>query len=161
MAERIAQRLAARGLEFRLHDLSTAPVMADLPDMSPVVVVAAVRYGRHLPEAERFFAACQGSAAPLVLLSVNLTARKPGKRGEGGNRYLRSAVARFGLKPALAAAIAGRLDYPRYGWLDRQVIRLIMAMTGGPTDPRACIEFTDWAAVDAIADQIGVYFNDV
>ena len=29
-----------------------------------------------------------------------------------------------------------------------------MWMTGGPTDPTVTVEFTDWAKVDAFADQI-------
>ena len=121
-----------------------------------VVVVAAVRYGRHLPEAERFFATYRAlpAPAPLVFVSVNLTARKPGKDTEAGNRYLRKSIARHRLTPALAAAVAGRLDYPHYGWLDRQVIRLIMKLTGGPTDPQSCVEFTAWKAVDEIASRI-------
>lgn len=61
---------------------------------------------------------------------------------------------RHGLKPAFATAVAGRLDYPRYRWLDRQAIRLIMKLTGGPTDPRSCTEFTSWEVVDEIATRI-------
>jgi menaquinone-dependent protoporphyrinogen oxidase len=119
-------------------------------------VVAAVRYGRHLKEAERFFETYRPllARASLVFVSVNLTARKPGKDTAEGNRYLRQSIARHRLQPAWATAVAGRLDYPRYGWLDRQIIRLIMKMTGGPTDLRSCVEFTAWNAVDEIAARI-------
>jgi menaquinone-dependent protoporphyrinogen oxidase len=53
-----------------------------------VVVVAAVRYGRHLKEAERFLAANRPVLVrtTLVFVSVNLTARKPGKDTAEGNR---------------------------------------------------------------------------
>jgi menaquinone-dependent protoporphyrinogen oxidase len=34
------------------------------------------------------------------------------------------------------------------------MIRLIMLMTGGPTDPRGVYEFTDWHRVEAFADTI-------
>ncbi|WP_370654382.1 flavodoxin domain-containing protein [Rhodoferax sp.] len=44
---------------------------------------------------------------------------------------------------------AGKLDYPRYRFVDRFMIRLIMFMTNGPTDPKAVIEFTDWQQVEA------------
>jgi menaquinone-dependent protoporphyrinogen oxidase len=54
----------------------------------------------------------------------------------------------------LAVAIAGRLDYRRYGWRDRQIIRFIMWMTGGPTDPETNIEYTSWPAVDEFAGRI-------
>jgi hypothetical protein len=39
-------------------------------------------------------------------------------------------------------------------WLDRQVLRLIMEMTGGPADPQSRVEFTQWSAVDGIASHI-------
>lgn len=32
--------------------------------------------------------------------------------------------------------------------------RLIMWLTSGPTDPRAVVEFTDWARVDAFAERV-------
>jgi len=44
---------------------------------------------------------------------------------------------------------AGRIHYARYRFWDRQVIRFIMWLTKGPTDPATDIEFTDWAQVDA------------
>ncbi len=157
IAAHIAARLAGSGISAAPHDLAVGfPTAADLAAAPMVVVVAAVRYGRHLPEAERLLASYRAlpARAPLVLLSVNLTARKPGKDTATGNQYLRKSIARHRLEPVLAAAVAGRLDYPRYGWLDRQIIRFIMKMTGGPTDPRSCVEFTAWTAVDRIAGRI-------
>ena len=96
-----------------------------------------MRYGKHLPEADRFLAAYRSLASPppLALASVNLTARKPEKTTATGNAYLRKTIARHRPAPALAVAFAGRLDYRRYSWRDRQIIRFIMLLTGGPTDP--------------------------
>ena len=113
------------------------PAPEELAAASVIVLVAAVRYGKHLPEADRFLAAYRSLAAPppLALASVNLTARKPGKTTATGNAYLRKTIARHRLAPALAVAFAGRLDYRRYGWLDRQIIRFIMLLTGGPDRP--------------------------
>jgi menaquinone-dependent protoporphyrinogen oxidase len=158
VAERIAARLAAWNCHVSAEDLATAPAGRPLEIRDLLIVVAAVRYGRHLPEAERLLAACGATRVPprLALVSVNLTARNPGKQTAEGNRYLRATITRHRLAPVIANAVAGRLDYPRYGWLDRQIIRCIMAMTGGPTDPRMQVEFTDWRAVDRIADQIAV-----
>ena len=157
IADHIAAGLAAGGIRATPHDLAEASAASsDLAAPRLVVVVAAVRYGRHLPEAERFLAtyAALRAPAPLVFISVNLTARKPNKDTASGNQYLRKSIVRHRLRPVLAAAVAGRLDYPRYGWFDRQLIRLIMTLTGGPTDPRTCVEFTEWRAVDALAERI-------
>lgn len=130
--------------------------MARLADADLIVLVAAVRYGRHLPQADQLLATYGKLAThpPLVLLSINLTARKPGKRSPEGCAYLRKSIRKHRLTPILAEAIAGRLDYPRYRWGDRQAIRFIMMLTGGPTDPSTQVEFTDWEQVDSLAQRI-------
>jgi menaquinone-dependent protoporphyrinogen oxidase len=157
IAERIASRLAGCGIPSLPRDLADGlPARSSLAAARLAVVVAAVRYGRPLPEAEQFLSFCQTLREPprLVLLSVNLTARKPGKDTVEGNAYLRKSIARHRLDPAFALAIAGRLDYSRYRWLDRQLIRFIMKLTGGPTDPKTCIDFTPWSVVDNVALRI-------
>lgn len=157
IAERIAKRLADDGISALAHDLADAlPVPSRLTAARLVVVVAAVRYGLPLPEAEQFLASYRTLREPprLVLLLVNLTARKPGKDTVEGNVYLRKSIARHRLAPVLALAIAGRLDYSRYGWFDRQLIRFIMKLTGGPTDPGTCIDYTPWDTVDDVALRI-------
>ena len=155
IAEHISRRLAESGIVATPQDLAVTSA-AGLAQASLVVLVAAVRYGRHLPEADRFMAsyASLSSPPPLALASVNLTARKPAKATATGNGYLRKAIQRHHLAPALAVAFAGRLDYPSYGWWDRQIIRFIMLLTGGPTDPSTCVEYTSWPAVDEFAARI-------
>jgi menaquinone-dependent protoporphyrinogen oxidase len=163
IAVRIADRLAERGIGATPQDLAQAlPAAGDLAKASLIVVVAAVRYGRHLPEADRFLAGYRNlaSPAPLILASVNLTARKPAKSTAETNPYLRKLIVRHQLAPVLATAVAGRLDYRRYRWLDRQIIRFIMMLTSGPTDPDTCIEYTSWPAVDEFASRIADIFLD-
>ncbi|MGA7807237.1 flavodoxin domain-containing protein [Bradyrhizobium sp.] len=171
IAERIAAGLAVQGIRVLPQDL--AIVSPGLPSLAAVetgqaagrtspaaaqlvVLVAAVRYGLPLPEAEQFLARYRKLSKPpqLVLLSVNLTARKPGKDTAQGNVYLRKSIARHRLDPVFALAIAGRLDYARYGFWDRQLIRFIMRLTGGPTDPATSIEYTPWPVVDEVALRI-------
>lgn len=121
-----------------------------------IILIAAVRHGFHLPEAESFLKLYQNNFpdTSLALASINLTARKPNKDTVQGNVYLKKLIKRYRLSPILAAAFAGRLDYPKYNWIDRQMVRLIMKITGGPTDPTANVEYTDWKKVDEFADRI-------
>jgi menaquinone-dependent protoporphyrinogen oxidase len=157
IAEHIFGRLADSETLSPPKDLAVArPAPEDLTAASVIVLVAAVRYGKHLPEADRFLAVYRSLASPppLALASVNLTARKPAKTTATGNAYLRKLIARHRLAPALAVAFAGRLDYRRYGWLDRQIIRFIMLLTRGPTDPDTNVEYTSWPAVDEFAARI-------
>ena len=157
IAEHIFGRLVASETLNPPQDVAvTMPATADLAAASVIVLVAAVRYGKHLPEADRFLATYRSLASPppLALASVNLTARKPAKTTAAGNAYLRKIIARHRLAPALAVAFAGRLDYRRYSWLDRQIIRFIMLLTRGPTDPDTDVEYTSWPAVDEFAAHI-------
>jgi menaquinone-dependent protoporphyrinogen oxidase len=161
IATRIAERLAGHGIAATPADLAIMqPSPAELAQAGLVVAVLAVRYGRHLPEAVEFVKtfALLYRPPPLALASVNLTARKPGKDTPEGSVYLRKLIARYKLKPALATAFAGKLDYPRYGLFDKHIIRFIMLITGGPTDPATVVEYTDWDKVDAFADGIAAAY---
>jgi menaquinone-dependent protoporphyrinogen oxidase len=162
IAERIAGGLAGRGIPVSPQDLAAAfPAPEKLAEARLVAIVSAVRYGRHLPEGRRFLSVYRSLRAPppLAFVSVCLAARKPGRGTAENNPYLRKALARNRLAPALALAVAGRLDYPRYSWLDRQMIRLIMTLTGGPTDPTTSIEYTAWDVVDGVALRIAELFD--
>lgn len=157
IATHIAERLGSRGIAVTPRDLAARqPSPAELAQAPLVAAVLSVRYGRHLPEGVAFVDTFRRlhRPPPLALASVNLTARKPGKDTAEGSAYLRKLIARYGLKPAMATAFAGKLDYPRYSFADRNIIRFIMLLTGGPTEPTAVIEFTDWMKVDAFADAI-------
>jgi menaquinone-dependent protoporphyrinogen oxidase len=157
IATRIAEGLAQQGISAVSQDLAAGmPSPDDIARAPLAVAVLAVRYGKHLPEGLQFIAHYRACATPppLVLASVNLTARKPGKDTAEGNAYLRKLIARNGLNPALTTAFAGRLDYPRYGFIDKQVIRFIMLLTGGPTDPTAVVDYTPWPAVDEFVGRI-------
>lgn len=123
----------------------------DLARCDALCIGASIRYGKHRPAVAAFIARHQAAidARPNALFSVNVVARKAEKNQPHTNPYLRKFLARIRWKPQLAAAFAGRIDYPRYGFVDRNMIRLIMWLTNGPTDPGGTFEFTDWAQVDA------------
>ncbi len=157
IAVAIAEGLRKQGHVSIVTDLGERqPDAAEIAAAGVVVVVVAIRYGHPLPAARRMLESHRNALTdkPLAMISVNLTARKPGKRSVEGSPYLRKWVRRARLSPALAVAVAGMLDYPRYGWFDRMMIRLIMKITGGPTDPTTTVEFTDWQQVEALAEAI-------
>ena len=157
IAERIAQRLSEQDIETLPKDLGVLqPPPSSLESTDLVVIVTAIRYGKLLPEARDFLAAYQKlkTKPRLVFLVVNLTSRKPGKETPEGSVYIRKAIKQYELAPVFARAIPGRLEYRRYTWRDRQLIRFIMLLTGGPTDLRTNIEYTPWDVVDSIAEKL-------
>jgi menaquinone-dependent protoporphyrinogen oxidase len=128
----------------------------DLARCDAVVIGASIRYGKHKPEVGEFIARHQAAleAKPNAFFSVNVVARKPGKDVPEANPYLLKFLKGIAWKPQRLAVFAGKIDYPSYGALDRTMIRFIMWMTKGPTDPTAVVEFTDWSRVEAFGRDI-------
>jgi menaquinone-dependent protoporphyrinogen oxidase len=155
IAAHMAARLQQQGLRVECINLNITPHAIPVPE-NITVLMAPIRYGYPLAVADAFLRryACTLNPDNMAIFLINLTARKPGKTTPQGNPYLRKWLARRHITPAVAAAIAGNLDYPAYSWFNRTMIRFIMLMTGGPTDPTARVEYTDWAQVTALAGQV-------
>jgi menaquinone-dependent protoporphyrinogen oxidase len=148
-------------------DAVTLVRIEDARDVSPAgfqmaVIGARIRYGRTdvrvIEYANRHAAAL--NAMPSAYFSVNIVARKPQKNRPETNPYVQAFLRRVAWRPPMLEVFAGKLDYPRYGALDRMIIRFIMWLTRGPTDPRAVVDFTDWQRVEAFAQalsaQVGI-----
>jgi menaquinone-dependent protoporphyrinogen oxidase len=147
--------LARDGHAVTILPIDTAPCPA-LETFDRVVIGASIRYGHHRHGVSAFITEHldtlrRGRAA---FFSVNLTARKPNRCQPENNPYLLRFLRAKGWQPETLAVFAGKLDYPRYRPLDRLMIRLIMWMTHGPTNPKTVCEFTDWSQVDAFARQL-------
>ena len=94
------------------------------------------------------------NSMPSAFYSVNLVARKPEKRTPQTNSYARKFLMNSQWRPDRCAVIAGALRYPRYRWYDRFMIKLIMKMSGGETDTRKEVVYTDWEQVANFAREI-------
>ncbi len=127
-----------------------------LDDFDKIVLGASIHYGQHNPQVPAFIAKHQALLAqkPSAFFSVNLVARKPEKRNAQTNPYLKKFLKQITWQPKYLAVFAGKIDYPSYTSFDRSVIRLIMWMTKGPTDPTTVREFTDWDEVESFAHVI-------
>jgi menaquinone-dependent protoporphyrinogen oxidase len=155
ICERLQQVMAEQGDDVTVAPLAQADGL-DLSAFDKIVIGASIRYGKHQPAVAQFIARHQAllESRPNAFFSVNIVARKPEKSQPDTNPYLVKFLRQISWKPKLLAVFAGRLDYPSYGVFDRFMIRLIMRMTHGPTDPTAVIEFTDWRQVEAYGRQV-------
>jgi len=134
-------------------EVTMIPVTGDMPDLNAfdkIVLGASIHYGKHSKPVYRFVERYQAilEAKPSAFFSVNVVARKPEKATPDTNPYLKKFLRQIRWKPKNLAVFAGRIDYQRYTFFDRNMIRFIMWMTKGPTDPQTNIDFTDWQQVD-------------
>ena len=155
ICKRLRQRLETHGHEIELADLKDDPTLEER-EFDKVVIGASIRYGKHQPLVNAFIAKNQAllEAHPNALFSVNVVARKPEKNTPETNPYLQKFLRKIDWEPQNLAVFAGKIDYPSLGFFDKQMIRLIMFITKGPTDLTMTIEFTDWDRVDAFGDRI-------
>jgi menaquinone-dependent protoporphyrinogen oxidase len=155
ICQRLREAIEPSGTQVHIVSVAEADAV-DLGSYDKIVVGASIRYGRHSQAIREFVDARtdQLAAKPNAFFSVNIVARKPEKNRPETNPYLRKFLERTRWKPGLLAVFAGKLDYPRYRFLDRLMIRFIMLITRGPTDPRAVVEFTDWNQVEAFGRRV-------
>jgi menaquinone-dependent protoporphyrinogen oxidase len=155
ICRRIASVLTSGGASVEMQDLKDVPVIRE-GDFDKIVIGASIRYGKHQPRVAAFINQNQAllEAHPNAFFTVNVVARKPEKNTPETNPYLIKFLRTIDWRPQLLGVFAGKINYPIYRFWDRQMIRLIMWMTKGPTDPTTVIEFTDWDKVEDFARQV-------
>ena len=128
----------------------------ELMQFDKIVIGASIRYGKHSPQIYQFIRRNQPVLENKInaFFSVNLVARKPDRNRPDTNPYVKKFLKQIKWQPGKVAVFAGKIDYPRYSMIDRQVIRAIMWITNGPTDPKTVEEFTDWDQVKAFGEYI-------
>jgi menaquinone-dependent protoporphyrinogen oxidase len=133
---------AHEGVDWNRHDV--------------IVLGAPVLYGTYHKDFLSFVAANreQLERKPNSFFNVSVVARTPAKATVSGNRYLQKFLELSAWRPKDLKVIAGKVDYPSWPWYERVMIQMIMKMTGGPTDPRAVIDYTDWNDVRAYGEHL-------
>lgn len=149
-----------RQLESINHNVSMISIehanQYKLTDFDKVILGASIRYGKHNKQVYQFIAEQNDvlNKMPSAFFSVNLVARKAEKSTPETNPYLQKFLTQINWQPKLIGMFAGKLDYQSYRFFDRQMIRFIMKLTKGPTDPYTNVEFTNWQSVENFANQI-------
>lgn len=157
---KICQRLQ-QVIEQQAHRVNLVSVNealdADLKRFDKIVIGASIRYGKHRPEVFDFIGRNEKilKSKPNAFFSVNVVARKPEKNRPETNPYMKKFKKKSLWQPRELAVFAGKIDYQKYRFWDRQIIRFIMWMTKGPTDTKTVTEFTNWEEVDAFGRRVG------
>ena len=156
IGNRLQQVIEEQNHQVKLVSIDDAS-QVNLQAFDKIVIGASIRYGKHSPKITGFINRNKQllDSKPNAFFSVNIVARKPGKNQPETNPYLRKFLKQITWQPKELAVFAGKLEYPKYSVFDRTMIRLIMFITKGPTDPKAVIEFTDWQQVESFGRLIG------
>ena len=130
----------------------------NLIDFNKIIIGASIRYGKHSKELYKFIELNEKilEEKDSTFFSVNVVARKSEKNTPETNPYIKKFLKISKWKPKKIGVFAGRIDYPRYNFFDKYIIKFIMFISGGPTDTTQSYEFTDWSKVDDFAKELNV-----
>lgn len=155
ICRRIQQQIERGDNEVTLLSLND-PQVPDLTLYDKIVVGASIRYGKHQQHVYDFVQRHQAILDRKLnaFFSVNVVARKPDRCTPANNPYVKKFLRSIVWQPRAVAVFAGKIDYQMYRFFDRQMIRLIMWITNGPTNLDASVDFTDWSQVDAFGQHV-------
>lgn len=159
--EKISLDIEAQA-EVVLHQIMTKDDSIELGSFDIVVIGSSIRYGYYPKflnewiEKNKIILNQKISA----FIGVNLVARKENKNTPETNIYTKKFLEQSSWNPTMSAVFAGALYYPRYNWLDRNIIRFIMWLGKGSTDTqKEQIEYTNWLDVESFATKLCKFIN--
>ena len=125
----------------------------NLKKIEKIIIGASIRYGRHNKKVQDFVVKNKNilESKKTAFFSVNVVARKEEKSTPETNPYVKKFLAKTNWKPNKVAVFGGKVDYPNYNFINRNVIRFIMMITNGPTNTENSYEFTNWEMVKKFA----------
>lgn len=128
----------------------------NIKDYDTVVIGASIRYGKYREEIFEFIKENEEllNSKDNAFFSVNVVARKENKNKPETNPYLIKFLNKISWQPKILDVFAGKIDYPKYKFLDKYAIKFIMWITKGPTDTSKVYEFTDWNRVRSFAEKL-------
>ena len=91
-----------------------------------------------------------------MLSFLYVVARKPEKNTPETNPYLIKFLKKIKWKPKNLGVFAGKIEYPKYKFVDKYAIKFIMWITKGPTDTSKTYEFTDWKKVESFTKNLNL-----
>jgi len=130
----------------------------NLEKVEKIIIGASIRYGKHNKRVQNFVIKNKNilKSKKTAFFSVNVVARKEEKSTPETNPYVKKFLAKTKWKPNKVAVFGGKVDYPNYNFINRNVIRFIMMITNGPTNTDNSYEFTNWEMVKKFALELKV-----
>lgn len=161
IARRMAAVLVAKGHRVELRDADRSSRELDLGPYQAIFVGSPVRVGGYLRSILRFIeeqrAALERVPSAFFSVSLAVAHHDRGRPTRDGRAETMRAVEKLtlatGWTPRRIELIAGALQYSKYNFLIRFLMKRISAHAGGDTDTSRDYEYTDWPAVDRFASE--------
>ncbi len=154
IADYIANRAVRYGHEVRVLDVVELS-SGNVPEgFDGAIIGASIHVGRH---SRRFVDFVTNrrlwlDGLPVAFFSVSLSAGGNAHEQQEAQEYVNNLLGETGWKPHATTTIAGGLQYRKYGFLKRFMMKKISRDRGRETDTSRDYDYTDWQAVDRFTD---------
>lgn len=157
VAERIDAVLQARGHDPTTVDVGERPDV-DVEGFDAVLVGASIHAGKHQTTVRSFVSDELDvlEAVPTAFFQVSLSsATEEGQEQAAG--YVEGFIEETGWHPDRIGKFGGALRFSEYGFLKRLLMKQIVKRTMEDVEAAGDTELTDWAAVEAFANDVGAF----
>lgn len=153
ISKRLKKQIEKQNGQVELMPMASAKTNY-ITGFDTIVIGASIRYGKHRPSVTAFINKHEKllETKQSAFFSVNAVARKPNKNTPDTNPYVKKLFEKINWQPSLKAVFGGKIDYAKYNVFDKFMIRLIMFITKGGSEP--VMEFTNWQQVDSFGEQL-------
>lgn len=157
IAARIADSLETAGHAVTVEEVTERGPPATIGDVDAVVVGSSIHVGTHQDWIVEFVRENLPAlrAVPGAFFQVSLSAASDDEaRQADATTYIENFVKQTGWQPTHVGNFAGAIRYSQYGFVKRQLMRLIARSATGDTDTSRDYEYTDWDAVESFAADV-------
>jgi len=160
VAQRIAEVLRGDGMSVDVREAEDAPAPAGYDGVVAGDSIHVVHHSRALVRYLKDHSdALDG--LPTALFQVSLSSANPDdEHTADAHHMVNQLLEQTTFDPDIVGMFAGRLAYTQYGWIKRHVMKSVAKHEGADTDTTHDTEYTDWAAVDHFAHDVGTRIRE-
>ena len=160
VAARLANTLEARGHAATARNISETGAAIDLDTFDAVLVGSSIHIGQQHADIRTFVEthrdALHERPTAFFQLSLNIVDARSEKRAEAAG-YIDTFLKTTGWHPDRIGHFGGALRYSKYGFLKRLMMKQIAKRASGDIDTSRDYEYTDWAEVEAFANDFAAF----
>lgn len=155
IAERLETTITDRGHDVTMMDVETPSEEASVAAADAVLVGSSVHVSKHHQGIQEFIEThlTELSTRPTGFFQVSLSSVSddPERRAIAAE-YVDTLLESTGWQPDRIGLFGGALRYSKYGFVTRLMMKRIARDATGDVDTSRDYEYTDWAEVDAFAN---------
>ena len=153
VAHRIADTLTERGHTLTERDVSAGTEDLNWNTFDAVVVGASIHTGQHQSSVRELIAERLDylNDLPTAFFQISLSSATPEGREQAAS-YVDELLENTGWDPDRIGLFGGALQYSRYGFLKRLLIKQIAKRNIPDVETDTDVEFTDWDEVESFSN---------